>query len=372
MARICHLTVLNPARHSRIFFKEALSQVEAGHEVVVIGQGKEGEDRVEKGIRVLSTGTFHRLSRRRWTARQWMLDLAAPLQADIYWIHAPELLPVGQDLKAQRPGTRIVYDVHEDYPANIRAHYPRPLAGRLAGLVERSHRSFGRWGDAVVYAEDCYDGMIPFPLTHTRILRNKFRPSAPENGGGANLPRPYLLYTGTLAREWGVLRALEFWQQLRTVVELDLVMAGHTHDEAVLEEMANYVEGAGLQSHYHLEGGLEYVPHERIVQLIRGCVAGTAFYAPLPHLLPKVPTKWYEYMACHAKLFYSRTEQLDRLNQRIGFGQPVDFPLSWEDRAAWESYLSTTPPEFPREEWSWETEARQMNALIKQLLPTSI
>ncbi len=116
---ICHLSLLNPLRHPRIYFKHAISERLAGYEVSVIAQGRGEAYEDEHGIHMQPLQVFSRLSAERLSRRQELYQMALELEADIYVLHSPELLGLAKKLKAQT-GAKILYDVHEDYRINIR------------------------------------------------------------------------------------------------------------------------------------------------------------------------------------------------------------------------------------------------------------
>ena len=93
--RICHLTLLNPATHTRIFEKEAWSQRKAGFEVTVIGQDSSGESYLKEGIRVIPIPQVLGFSLNRILLQFRVLYLALKEPAEFYVFHSPELFLVG-------------------------------------------------------------------------------------------------------------------------------------------------------------------------------------------------------------------------------------------------------------------------------------
>lgn len=376
MARICHLTVLNPALHSRIFYKEARSQAAAGHSVSIVGQDPAPAAYRKAGIRIVPTGVFGRMSRRRIFARQFLLPLAEAEQADIYQIHSPELLPLGKDLKAMRPEVKVIYDVHEDYAANIRAgvHYPEWAKGILLSWLKRQERSFGSWGDGVVYAEDCYGGLLDFDNGYTAFVRNKFKPpqdSTAKTASELGLERPYLLYTGTIAEEWGIFRTLDLWEAINQIQPMDLVVAGHTHVPGLVEELELIADCCEVAGRMHVFGGREYLPYEQVMALIEGCWAGTALYKVVPHIKDKMPTKFFEFMGLEKPLFFSENPVWADLNAAHPFGMEMG-GLEKENEIG-EMVKKVEEGKWSRgkvgrEIWSWAGEERALLELLEKVL----
>src|SRR5687768_1730874 len=105
---ICHLSLLNPAIHSRIFFKMALSQVQAGYRVSIIAQDPARAPYMREGVEIVPLGVFGRLSWRRLWSLGRMRRLAQGLAADVYQIHTVELLGLARKLKQRLPKAKVI------------------------------------------------------------------------------------------------------------------------------------------------------------------------------------------------------------------------------------------------------------------------
>ena len=113
--KVCHITSVHPVEDVRIFQKECVSLAKARYDVTLIQQGESYE---KSGIHILGFGEIapNRFQRMLFTARKaYRKALAA--DADIYHLHDPELLPYG--LKLKRRGKTVIFDSHEDVPADI-------------------------------------------------------------------------------------------------------------------------------------------------------------------------------------------------------------------------------------------------------------
>ncbi|MEM7035592.1 MAG: glycosyltransferase [Bacteroidota bacterium] len=375
-AHICHLTVLNPAVHSRIFFKEALSQVAAGYRVTVIGQDPSAQPYEREGVQIVPTGTFGRLSRARFSARKKILKLAFDQSADVYQVHSPELLGVAQKLKAARPNARFIYDMHENYAQNILhgGYYPGWVKGWLARRVQKAEANFQSWGDGVMYAEDCFAGLADVE-GRTAFVRNKF--CAPVRTRKplvlAEKGTPLMLYTGTIAENWGIFHALDLWAALNRRRPVNLFVAGHTHDKALLARLHQYVSDSGIDHRFSMVEGEGYVPYETVVDLIRQCTFGVAPYALRQNIRDRIPTKFYEFMAFRKPLLFSENPPWNALNARLDFGRPTHWPLSEPQIDALASQLDHPAAHFYQKpldpaEYRWDAEADNMLALLKTVL----
>jgi|GEM_PF-1569967 len=372
---ICHLTILNPALHSRIFYKEALSQVNAGYKVTIIGQDPASEPYEKKGIKVIPIGVFGRGTAKRWRARRKVHKLARKVKADIFQVHTPELLKVCKELKEELPHTKIIYDVHEDYAANIvnTNTYPSWTKKTLARWVKDAESKFKKYGDAIFYSEDCYAGLVDFPKKKTAFVRNKFSPPKRIGPPDHEFKLPYMLYCGTISHMWGIKRTLELWKALNKLEPLDLVIAGHTFNKELIEELEKQADKHNKKGKIHILGGLEYLPHRSIIELIKGSMFGTAFYKAVPYLKDKIPTKFYEFMGLGTPLLFTDNPPWNSLNDQFDFGMPVSFPLDKHAVRKIYDALLLEKRDFYRKplsesDWSWKAEETQMLNLIAKVL----
>ena len=175
------LTVLNPALHARIFYKEATALARAGFQVVVIGQcGTDQDTEEQDNPRVIPIQPFGRKSWRRLFVPVRILAKVIKLKPRVVHLHSPELLPYVPLLRVLT-NAKLVYDMHEDYAANLQAGvgWPWPINGILAWLVRGTEKLMLRALAAVVYAEDAYNDILNAE-TKALVIRNKHDARMPK------------------------------------------------------------------------------------------------------------------------------------------------------------------------------------------------
>lgn len=151
---IFHITSVHTRYDIRIFKKECVSLAQAGHTVTLIVCDGLGGETCE-GVRIIDAGNYNklpRLKRARQGSKAILKKLLACADVDVVHFHDPELLSCG--LKLKRLGKKVIFDSHEDVPAQILDKHwiPAPLRKVVsAGYKQYETRAVGRF-DAVVAA----------------------------------------------------------------------------------------------------------------------------------------------------------------------------------------------------------------------------
>jgi glycosyltransferase involved in cell wall biosynthesis len=135
MKKICHLTSVHPRYDIRIYYKQCLSLVKNGFEtnlIVADGQG----DEILNGIGIFDVGKFNNRLLRFTKTTKCVLKKAIELDAQLYIVHDPELIPAA--LKLKKLNKRVIFDSHEDIPRQIleKDWIPKPFLKPLSTLVE--------------------------------------------------------------------------------------------------------------------------------------------------------------------------------------------------------------------------------------------
>lgn len=132
--KVCHVTSVHPRYDTRIFIKECTSLTNAGYDVtLLVADGK--PDEVKNGVKIISVSDipksrFHRIIK----SSNVMYKKALKVDAEIYHLHDPELLSLARKLK--KAGKKVVFDSHENYPAQIKVkgYIPYILRSAISSL----------------------------------------------------------------------------------------------------------------------------------------------------------------------------------------------------------------------------------------------
>lgn len=148
--KVCHLSSAHDQEDTRIFHKECKSLAEAGYEVYLITRGKTYD---KDGVHIIgvSREQVSRIERMTKTVHEVYLK-AVEIDADIYHVHDPELLPVCAKLKKR--GKKVIFDSHEHVAASIRGkmYLPKMLRKIIADIYSVYQGAICAKIDAVITA----------------------------------------------------------------------------------------------------------------------------------------------------------------------------------------------------------------------------
>lgn len=285
---VVHMTSVHARHDTRIFLKECSSLAKAGYRVYLIvadGQGDEIRDEVS----ILDVGrTGGRFSRMLRTTRK-VFRKAKTINADVYHIHDPELVPVALRLRSH--GKHVIFDSHEDFPKQLLSKpYLSPAARRVLSFVAARYE---RWAAAR------FDGIIAATphickkfstLNHRSETINNF-PILNELATEPSEAPPrlgHICYVGGITRIRGVHQVVTALSLVDGDVRLQL--AG-SFAEREIEEEAKRLLGWGRVDF------LGYLDRAGVRDVLSRSVAGVVTFHPSPNHIAAQPNKMFEYMS---------------------------------------------------------------------------
>ena len=312
--RVAHLTSVHRRYDTRIFFKECRSLAAQGFSVSLVvadGSGDEARD----GVTIVSVGAPKGRARRMLQTTRQVARRALEMDAELYHIHDPELLPVALWLK--RRGRHVIFDAHEDLPEQVRgkSYIPRRLRPLVAGtaglLVKNACRRLDGVVAATPYIRDQFVAMgvrcidaDNFPMLGELDLTD--RPSA---------KRQQVCYIGSIAAVRGVCDAVRAMSLVQPGTRLALAgqLAGSDVETAVQRE-------AGWER----VDALGFLDRRQIREVLGHSIAGLVTLHPNGNFLNALPVKMFEYMAAGIPVIASDFPLWRRIVEEAECGLLVD------------------------------------------------
>jgi glycosyltransferase involved in cell wall biosynthesis len=370
---VCHLTSVHTLFDTRIFAKECRSIAEAGHTVHLVAGG--AEDALVGGVVISGVRKdANRIARMLFTTRR-VMRAALAIDADLYHIHDPELIPWALLLKAR--GKRVVYDIHEDYSSwlgfndAIKPVFRAPAAWAFSILERFAARRF----DALVTVTPRIAEKFARLNPRTVLVRNfPRREEFADVGAGSGGPDPEVnevCYVGAVSPKRGLAEMIRAVVIAGGKTPVKLVVGGDLSPDAreiaasLTPEERGVVEFTG------------YLTRARIAEVFRRARIGLLVLHPERNYLVSYPTKLFEYMSAGLPVICSDFPVFRELDRGIGCCRFVD-PLDPQAIADAVVDLLTHPGEAHEmgrrgrqaveERYSWETEARTLLALYGDIL----
>lgn len=113
--KVCHVTSVHRTEDPRIFHKQCVSLAKEDYDVFLVSHG---ESYTKNGVNIIGVGKKPATRYQRFIeSGKKVYEVAKEIDADIYHLHDPELLPYA--LKLKKRGAKVIFDSHEDYMSTL-------------------------------------------------------------------------------------------------------------------------------------------------------------------------------------------------------------------------------------------------------------
>ena len=209
MVKVCHMTSAHKSTDVRIFHKQCISLAKAGYDVYLVAQGDSYESNGVKiiGVPPITGGRLKRMTQ----GAKATYKKALEIDADIYQIHDPELLPYA--LKLKKKGKKVIFDSHENFLETLleKPYIPIMMRPMLYCFFKVYYSFIVKKYDAVItVTPHIYEKLIKFNK-NTYIITN-YPIVADVNEKKEYTISQNIIFAGGISRQWchhTIIKALE-------------------------------------------------------------------------------------------------------------------------------------------------------------------
>jgi glycosyltransferase involved in cell wall biosynthesis len=286
MTHIAHLSSVHPRFSTRIFNKMCRSLVASGLEVsFVVADGK--GDTVDSGVQILDAGASKSRLNRMLNAPKRLLHKALALDADLYHLHDPELIPIG--LRLKKLGKCVVLDVHEDVPKQL---LTKPYLNKpLLFMLSRAFGVYESWACRQFNALVCATPAIREKFSRVNTVAvdiNNFPLDSELFIGSISKKQVEVCYVGGISGIRGIREVCAALPMLQTSTRLNLC---GLFSEPSLEQTVRAMPG------WKLVNMLGFLNRAGVRDILGRSVAGLVTFHPSPNHVDAQPNKMFEYMS---------------------------------------------------------------------------
>lgn len=367
MNKVCHITSAHPWADIRIFKKQCVSLANSGFDTYLIAFDAPNE-KIE-GVNIVSAGEKPFSRKERFIHSPSLIySFAAKIDAEIYHLHDPELLPLG--LKLSRLGKKVIYDAHEDLPRQIldKPYLNKYFAKILSLFIEKYENYCAKKFAAIVTAT---------PFIKTRFLKINKKTTDINNfplnseidlGEDNNIEKENrICYIGAISEIRGLtqlVKSLNFCENIK----LDL--AGDCYEEEYLSRLKTLAEWSKVNY-------LGHINREQSLKIKSLAFAGLITFLPAANHINAQPNKIFEYMASGLPVICSNFPMWKLLIEQNNCGICVN-PQKPEEIANAINKLSKDPILAKKmgengkkavvEKYNWQMEEKKLLQLYNELL----
>ena len=201
--KVCHMTSVHPSTDTRIFYKECIALAKHGYDVTLVAYGNSRE---ENDVKVVGIGNLPKSRLKRiFLFSKKIYKAALNVDADVYHLHDPELLPYVKKLKHK--GKIVIFDSHENTLEQMyeKMWIPKLFRKAIGNYYKRYATKIFEKVDALISVTPHIVDMLKKINDSTYMVTNY--PICDEenrtvNKSNRKVDEQVLCFTGGISREW--------------------------------------------------------------------------------------------------------------------------------------------------------------------------
>jgi glycosyltransferase involved in cell wall biosynthesis len=280
MKKVCHITTVHPRDDLRILNKQLKSLVNSNFETtLIVADGRKNENL--EGIKIVDIGQPKNRLTRLLKSGVAAFFMAKSIDADIYQIHDPELLPVAYFLK--KNGKKVIYDSHEDLPRQVLTKPYLPFWSKkgISIVLELLEDFFSKSLSGILCATPhIKERFEKINSNCLEILNYPISRNLPEKSRSAKFEYD-LVYIGHISR----LRGFDTIKFLAQNSDLKIALAGVFSPDFLQNEIVNIPAIKYLG----------YLNKEKVIDLLNVSRLGFVVLHPTESYITSYPIKMFEY-----------------------------------------------------------------------------
>lgn len=317
MKKICHVTSAHPIEDGRIYRRACISTVRAGYDTYLVEQGNTYD---KEGVHIVGIGKPEKTGRlyRMTTFARKAYDAAVKVDADLYQLHDPELLPYAMKLK--KLGKAVVFDSHENYAEQLKhkTYLPRPISKFVSWVYDQYSRRIYSRIDGLTYpgnegVPSAFDDMnkLVAPTDNLPWLSELYDEYVQDTPKLENA----VCYIGALDESRGITKIVEAAYDAKCT----LYLAGKFYSESYRKSLEAMKEFSCVKY-------LGVIDRAQVLELLGQIEVGLCVLLDVGqyHKMLNLPTKVYEYMSLAIPVVFNKSPYNEQINNELEFGVCVD------------------------------------------------
>ena len=371
-SRVCVLTTVHDYNDNRVYYKEVLSLQKLGYDITYIAPNASLVNTPD--INCIDLPQIDSVWKRLVNSFK-VYKIAKNQKCDIYHFHDSELMMVGLWLK-KFTNAKVVYDVHEDYPAQMLSkHYlstwmRKPLYNIIRWLESRCNSKF----DAIITADNFVYNH--FSSDKTIVLYNYPQTEyISKSLEGVSIDKKWdVIFPGSMSKFTAKMIVDTVSIVKNNGCDIKAVMISPFHFDGGIDWVKSYIIVKGMNLDDFLI--MKNIPPYEVPQYVASTKIGLIPLPDTQKMRANIPTKMFEYMYLGLPVITGDLPPSAQYLNRVKAGFLVD-PNSPEEYAERILWLLKNPDKLVEiglvgrhlveTECNWQAEENKLRDLYEKL-----